>query len=433
MKKYLRGSLASLIIAIAVIGGVSVQHVAAAYGQSQLSWFDRWEQRQTDRSISDRLASLATIKHQRVCNADPGTGAAACNAKVVLNDVGQAATSTLPNGYGPQQFLTAYHLNPFVNATSGPIIAIVDAYDHPNIANDLSVYSTTYGLPQLPTCTGTIKSSSVPCFQKLNQNNKTTPLPAANASWGLEIALDVQAAHATCQNCKILLVEANSSSYNDLLKAVDTAVSNGATVVSGSWGGGESTFESFLYDGHFNKTGVAFTFSTGDNGYGVQYPAASPYVTAVGGTSLLLNPDSTYLSETAWAGAGSGCSRYESKPSWQHDAACTKRTVADISADADPATGAAVYDSFAYNGQTGWFQVGGTSLAAPLVASVYALHGVPAGTRANALLYSQANSSNVNDVTVGSNGSCGGSYLCTAVPGFDGPTGLGTPIGMSAF
>ena len=170
------------------------------------------------------------------------------------------------------------------------------------------------------------------------------------------------------------------------------------------------------------------TASTGDAGYGVEYPAASPYVVAVGGTTLALNGDNTYAGETAWVDGGSGCSTYEPKPSVQTDSGCSKRAVADVSADADPNTGAAVYDSVPYSGQSGWFQVGGTSLASPLIAAVYAL----SGNTSNGLA-PYGNPGALHDVTGGSNGTCSPSYLCTAGPGYDGPTGLGTPNGLAAF
>jgi subtilase family serine protease len=202
--------------------------------------------------------------------------------------------------------------------------------------------------------------------------------------------------------------------------------------VSNSWGGGEFSSEtSPSYDGHFNRPGVPITVSSGDAGFGVEFPAASRYVTAVGGTTLNLRSDNTRLSETVWSDAGSGCSGYETKPAWQADTACARRAVADVSADADPATGASVYDSQGYQGRTGWFRVGGTSLSAPLIAGVYALAGNGASTVYGSFPYSH--SASLFDVTSGSNGTCGGSYLCTASPGYDGPTGLGTPIGTGAF
>ena len=137
---------------------------------------------------------------------------------------------------------------------------------------------------------------------------------------------------------------------------------------------------SLSYDGHFNRPGVPITVSSGDAGYGPEFPAASRYVTAVGGTTLTLGSDNSRLSETAWSGAGSGCSSYEAKPAWQTDSSCARRTIADVSADADPSTGASVYDSQGYQGRVGWFKVGGTSLSAPLIAGVYALAGNASST-----------------------------------------------------
>ena len=250
---------------------------------------------------------------------------------------------------------------------------------------------------------------------------------------------------ATCPDCHILLVEANSANDADLFAAVDTAARTpGVVAISNSYGEAESSAETGS-DVHFNHPGIAVTASSGDSGYGVSYPAASRYVTAVGGTSLNKASNSRGWTETAWSGAGSGCSAYEAKPSWQHDAGCARRTVADTSAVADPNTGVAVYDTqnscgtsafcdFLIEiglvaGADGWVQVGGTSASSPIIASVYALHG---GSH-NAASSVYANPGALFDVTSGSNGSCGGSYLCTATGGYDGPTGLGTPNGTGAF
>ncbi len=342
-----------------------------------------------------------------------------CHAQVVTDKQGSPTTSALPAGYGPAQFLAAYGLSG--NAAAGTTIAIVDAYGDPNIKSDLDKYNSTYGLPAFPSCSSTITTS---CFMKVDQNGGTN-YPGTNAGWALETSLDVEVAHAVCQNCKILLVQASSNSFANLMTAVDTAKRLGANVISNSYGASEFSGET-AYDSHFQ--GAAVTFSSGDSGYGVEYPAASQYVTAVGGTTLKLNADNSWNSESAWNGSGSGCSAYEAKPGWQ-TAGCANRTVADVSADADPNTGAAVYDSVRYQGKSGWYKVGGTSLASPLIAGVYALSGnYNLGTMYNTLL-----ASSLHDVTVGSNGSCGGSYLCTAGLGYDGPTGMGTPKGFGAF
>jgi subtilase family serine protease len=352
------------------------------------------------------------------------SGAARCHAQVVTDQQGNPAAAALPSGYGPAQFHGAYNLP--TSAAGVKTIAIVDAYDDPTIADDLGVYSSTYGIPVLPACTSTADPSA--CFIKVNQNGGTGSFPRKDAGWALEIALDVEIAHAICQNCKIILVEASSNSFANLAAAVDEAATLGANVISNSYGGSEFSSEtSSSYDGHFNHPNIAIAVSSGDGGYGVEYPAASRYVTAVGGTTLRMS-GTTRLSETVWSGSGSGCSAYEPKPTWQTDTGCSRRTVADVSADADPNTGAAVYDTTRYQGRSGWFQVGGTSLSAPLIGGVYAL-----GTSAvNAGSFPYAHPSGLFDVTSGSNGNCG-TYLCTGVAGYDGPTGLGTPNGTSSF
>lgn len=284
----------------------------------------------------------------------------------------------------------------------------------------------------MPSCT-----TSNGCFKKVDQNGGTN-YPRANSGWALEIALDVQAVHATCPDCKILLVEARSSSLSNLLAAESYAESQtDVVVVSNSWGAGEFSSEA-AYDRYFNY-GKPVTVSSGDSGYGVEWPAASPNVTAVGGTTLILNSDNKRTSETVWSGSGSGCSAYEDQPDWQasvptvaQSSVCSHRIVADVAADADPATGAAVYDSYGYAGQKGWFTVGGTSLSAPIIAAVYALAGNRQGA---SIVYDNVSSATtypLNDVTGGSNGSCG-TYLCQGASGYDGPTGLGTPIGVGAF
>ncbi len=364
-------------------------------------------------------AANSHADYRAVCPGSPlGTGH--CHAEVVTDKQGNPQASSTPAGYGPAQFQTAYGLSSAAAAPTNQTIAIVDAYDDPTAESDLATYSSTFGLPPCTTADG--------CFRKVNQTGGTN-YPRADRGWALEISLDVQIAHALCPNCRILLVEAKTNSFSNLLAAEDYATGH-ANVVSNSWGGSEFSGET-SYDSHFNRPGVPITVSSGDNGYGVEYPASSRYVTAVGGTTLRLNPDNTRASESAWSGAGSGCSAYETKPSWQTDTGCGRRTVADVSADADPNTGAAVYDSYGYQGSKGWFQVGGTSLAAPLIAATYALAGNGSSTTFGSYPYSHTSS--LYDVTTGNNGSCGGSYLCTARSGYDGPTGLGTPNGTGAF
>jgi hypothetical protein len=197
-------------------------------------------------------------------------------------------------------------------------------------------------------------------------------------------------------------------------------------VISNSYGGGEFSSETSYETTYYHHPGIAVVASSGDSGFGVQFPAASRYVTAVGGTTLTRATNARGWTETAWSGAGSGCSAFEPKPAWQHDLGCARRTVADVSADADPRTGVSVYDTF---GSGGWLKFGGTSVAAPIIGGVYALGGTTVTFGSDPYAHTTA----LFDVVGGSNGSCGGTYLCTAVTGYDGPTGLGTPNGASAF
>ncbi len=387
---------------------------------------------QSSDNSSEVVLPPQALSHIPVC--PPVGKSPRCHAQLVVDEHGKPQPPTATSANGPIQFQTAYSL--LGTSSSGRLVAIIDAYDHPNIKSDLDFYSTKYGIALIPDCIGSIKSSAVSCFQKVDQRGGTT-YPVVNSAWALEIALDVEVVHAVCPDCKILLVEADASTYESLMAAIDRAVTMGADVVSNSWGSAEFSTET-SFDSHLNVPNIAFTFSTGDSGYGTSYPAASPYVTAVGGTSLILGSNNSYKSETAWAGAGSGCSIYESKPAWQQDKGCAMRMIADVAAVADPSTGAAVYNTVPYGGtgQTGWFQVGGTSLAAPIIASVYALKGIPTGTTAaNSLPYLNNPTTNLHDIISGSNGSCSKQfkYLCTSVSGYDGPTGLGSPKGINAF
>ena len=374
------------------------------------------------------ISQASTITNGRVCGLSKTQGLASCNARVITDAKGKFLVSQSPAGFSPAQLRGAYNLSGRISGN--PLVAIVDAYDDPTIKKDLDFYSNTFGLPVLPNCSAAIAKSAVPCFQKINQRG-TSALPKTNGGWAVEIALDAEAVHAVCENCSILLVEADSPNMKNLMASVDVAVKAGANIVSNSYGGPEFAGET-AFDAHFNHPGTAFTVSSGDSGFGVQYPAASPFVTAVGGTSLYIGADGKYKNEDAWSGAGSGCSQFEPKPSWQTDAKCPGRTVADVSAVADPATGAAIYTTTSPKGQKGWFTVGGTSLSAPLIAAVYALSGSISG-KANSLPYNLGSKSNLHDVVGGQNGQCNPGYLCAGKTKYDGPTGLGSPNGTSAF
>jgi hypothetical protein len=341
------------------------------------------------------------------------------------------SVSAEPLGYGPGQLQSAYNLVAAAAADSaGQTVALIDAYDYPSAEADLAVYRNQYGLPACTTANG--------CFTKINEDGAASPLPPPaplDNDWTLEEALDIDMVSAICPNCRIMLVEASSPSVADLGPAVDAAVADGARYVSNSYYGLENPADP-KFNIYYDHPGVVETVASGDDGYWVGYPAASPYVTAVGGTTLVPAGNARGWSESAWAGTGSGCSSFEPKPKWQGDAGCGNRTVADVSAVANPATGVAIYDSF--NNEDGWNVVGGTSVATPLVASVYALAGRPApGSVPASFPYRRPG--DLNDVTAGQTSTiCGAAifptyYLCHAQAGFDGPTGLGTPHGIAAF
>ena len=356
------------------------------------------------------------VSQAAVCPGPAAAGNARCHARVVTDPAGKPVSNSTPSGYTPADLRAAYNLT--ASGSSAQTIAIVDANDNPNAESDLGVYRAQFGLPPCTTANG--------CFRKVDQNGGTS-YPRGDVGWGQEIDLDIEMASAICPGCNILLVEADSASMANLGAAVNTAVKLGATVVSNSYGGNEYAGELADSDAYFNHPGIAITVSSGDSGYGVEFPASSQYVTAVGGTHLTKSGNS--WSETAWSGAGSGCSAYVAKPSWQTDAGCGNRTVADVAAVADPYTGVAVYDSYGHGPRNkGWLVFGGTSVAAPVIGGVYAL----AGNGGSASL-AYSHTSALNDVTSGNNGSCGGSYLCTAGAGYDGPTGNGTPNGTGAF
>jgi hypothetical protein len=369
-------------------------------------------------------ASRLTADTPAGCNRPQPPGDARCFAviatpadhRIIADSAGPPA-----GALGPAQIQAAYKLPATGN---GETVALVDAYGDSAAQTDLAVFRSHYGLPA---CT-----AASHCFRKVNQEGKSGDYPASNGGWALETSLDLDTVSAACPKCNILLVEAKNQSFANLGAGVDEAVHLGAKFVSNSYGLGESA--SYLkLDRDYDHPGVAVTASAGDSGYGVDWPASSPYVTAVGGTTLTRDGSVPRgWKETVWNGTGSGCSRFEPKPADQDgiNTDCAKRAVADLSADADPSSGLAVYDTLD-NG--GWLQVGGTSLSSPLIASGYALAGTPvAGTDPASYPYHDPHqASDLNDVTHGANGGCG-TLLCRAGPGWDGPTGLGTPDGVKA-
>lgn len=343
----------------------------------------------------------------RVCG-DAAAGEAQCRAWVRTDVNGMRPGATSPSGYFPHDLQTAYNLlTASANNGAGVTVAIVDAYDDPNAESDLGVYRSQFGLPACTTANG--------CFTKVQMGKRT------NTGWAEEESLDVDMVSAICPNCHIMLVEAASNSTSNLTSAEDYALQH-ANYASNSWSGNEG---STSVDSHYQVAGKVVVAATGDSGFNTtaQWPAILPGVVGAGGTSL------TSVSprvESAWSGAGSGCSKIYAKPSYQStiNTGCTMRAQADTSAVADPNTGVAVYDTFH---TSGWLVFGGTSVATPIITSVYALSG---NTDNLTFLYGHASS--LNDVTSGSNGSCG-APLCTSGSGWDGPTGEGTPNGTGAF
>jgi len=349
------------------------------------------------------------------------------------------------DGYGPSQLQSAYDLAAASAADgSGTTVAVVDAYNDPTAASDLAAYRSAAGLPALTSGQ----------FTQYNQNGQTSPLPAtapASDDWTLEESLDVDMVSAICPLCKIDLVEATNDSGNGLYIAEETAATTlGAKYISNSWGGSESSTDTTYDSEYFGVSGVVYTASAGDGAYsaGVIYPATSPNVVSVGGTSLNTSSNSRGWTESVWEtstteGTGSGCSAYEPQPAWQSSisilkAACSDRVDNDVAADADPNTGAAVYDTT--NGNGGWNEVGGTSESSPIIASVFALAGNNGngGNKAADSIYTHTG--NLYEVTASSNGTCtppaADSVLCTATGAantYNGPTGWGTPDGLTAF
>ncbi|MER5435527.1 kelch repeat-containing protein [Streptomyces sp. NPDC002588] len=334
-----------------------------------------------------------------------------------------AGSSTPPvAALTPDDLRAAYDLP---TGGSGRTVAIVDAGGYTAAEADLAVFRSTYGLPACTEANG--------CFTKVDQNGGDN-LPPEDPSWAMETALDLDAVSAACPQCHILLVEADSASVDDLGRAEDTAAARNPVAISNSYGVPGEGSAPEAYDHYYDHPGIAVTASTGDYGNIVNWPASNGNVLAVGGTTL--TEDTTTArgwTETAWASGGSGCSTTEPKPAYQQgiDTGCDKRAIADVSAVADPATGLGIYDSNPAVG--GWLQVGGTSLSAPLVAAMYALAGTPTpGTYPVTYPYDDTNAGDLTDVTSGSDGHCG-DQLCNAREGWDGPTGLGTPVGVGAF
>jgi subtilase family serine protease len=385
--------------------------------------------------------SLPAGEHY-ACNAPTYPGEMTCDAIYMTGGIAAPAAITKPGAavaapYNPSDLRSAYDLARAARSQGrGVVVAIVDAYRDPNAGNDLSVYRKHFGLPA---CTRKNK-----CLKIVNQNGRAH-LPGANANWAGEESLDLDMISAICPHCHILLVEANNSGTRAMGTAERTAARR-AHFVSNSWSGANFRGEQ-RFNRDFNHPGHVIDFAAGDFGFGyrdhnfpynVAYPTGLPFVTAVGGTSLVNTPSrGRKWTETVWGsktdsdgGTNSGCTGF-ARPSWQKAVTrklrhCRNRVENDVSANANPATGVAVYDSYQ---QVGWVQYGGTSEATPIITAMWALAGRP-GAHAYPVSYLYRHVRDFYDVRSGTNGSCSVKWLCHAERGFDGPTGLGTPRGI---
>lgn len=407
------GLAAASILAMTTANAQTVPAAAPAPGSGQLAPAAGQQPRHACGVPSAGRAVCLTI-------IDGGSGAPRLSRRAAGTGPGGLTAPAAPQPLAPADLQAAYKL-PSATRGQGGTIAIVDAFDDPAAESDLAAYRAEFGLPACTTTSG--------CFRRVAQDGSANyPQPDSSAGWEVEESLDLDMASAICPNCHLILVEASDDTTGNLGLAVDEAARLGATVISNSYGAAEDPTEP-SDAGHYDHPGVVITASTGDFGFGVYYPAAFSSVVAVGGTTLY--PDAASArgwTEQAWAGAGSGCSAYIAKPAWQHDVDCAARTVGDIAAVADPDTPVYIYDTFQTGGT--WFAVGGTSVAAPVIAAAYALAGNTATITPGS--YLAAHQGSVFDVSGGANGFCGGGYLCAGLPGYDGPTGWGTPDGTGA-
>jgi subtilase family serine protease len=350
------------------------------------------------------------------CAAATGGTGTCTNVEVATSTIyGPTTPAQQVPGLHPADLQSAYSL-PSAVAGNGQTIAVVVANADPNAEADLAVYRSTFGLPPCTSASG--------CFRVVAEKSES-----GDVNWAREASIDLDMASAVCPNCKLMLVQSKDAKDGNLASAVSAAVAAGATVVSNSYAVAEVSSENNAMWAH---PGVPIVAAAGDQGYGVaNWPAASTNVIAVGATTLVRNSSTPRgWSETAWSGTSSGCSAIAVKPAWQTDTGCTKRTVADVAAVGDPATPVAVYDSYQENG---WIEMGGTSVATPIVAGVYALAGNAAQLNLNGASTLYANPGALNAISAGSNGSCTNLYLCTAGSGYSGLAGVGSPNGIAAF
>ena len=388
------------------------------------------------------LGALGAGTAGAATHATGGTANPPLRVKAIGHTPAAAAifAASSPTGLPPSQIQSVYNLSglsPSSGAGAGQIIAIVDAFHDPNALSDLNTFNAQYGYAQLSTCTSLTQSG--PCFLQDDPQGR----PKVNSGWVLEESLDIEWAHAEAPAAKIVLVEARSNSFTNLFNAVVSANGLPANEVSMSWGGSESSGETAT-DADMTHAGTFYTASSGDSGHGTIYPSASPNVVAVGGTTLNGCSGTScagFTSETAWSGSGGGASSAEAIPGYQSSytgpvfGASTissltggTRGIPDVSFEADPNTGVSVFDTTTFQGQSGWFTIGGTSVGAPNWAGILAA-GTAAGKtvlQGDAAIYSGGFSTNLRDITSGTNGTCGTD--CTAGTGYDLVTGLGSPV-----
>jgi len=395
----------------------------AGVPQGQVACFAVDGGKASDTTATATGANDATATPQTVANPTPSD---------TYQQHGAFAPSDLYSAYGIPTTLTRGTLMPTSQPTS--TVAIVDAYSDPDIEANLDYYRTYFGLPACTTANG--------CFTQVDQSGGSA-LPAEDSGWDFETTMDVEAVSAMCPSCHILLVDAASANMGDMGQAATTAASR-ASYVSMSFGSLESSSETRLDPRYYGRPGVTYVASSGDygfshdnvNGDGVVcsdgcpvWPSTSPDVVAAGGTSVRLTNGA--WQHTVWDGAGSDCSSYETGPAAQRGnatvaSACgSRRATTDVSALADPNTGMLVYDSGSF------YYGGGTSLSSPLITAMYALagnHTSPLDVYAN----DASNPGAFTDVTSGETLGCDGTVLCAAGPGWDGPTGLGSPDSLAA-
>lgn len=353
-------------------------------------------------------ASSANAQVRAVCAPAPA-GYARCDAVI-------STSRTTPGGviagYTAAQLRDAYKIAAEGNTST--VVAIVSAFGYPHAEADMGTYRAEFGLAACTTANG--------CFKKLNQSGQQENYPKKNTGWSDVQALNLDMASAMCPKCSLWLLEANNNSLKNLSVAVKTAADLGAHAIANSYGAGGPVKKKII--NAYRLPGIAVTASAGA-GFDAEFPAWSNYVIAVGGTHLVPADNARGWSETGWTTGA--CTTFE-KPKWQHDAPCTHRTVVDVAAVADIATGVAVFAPRP-NGISAWQKFGGTSIGAPLIAGIYGANG---GTvKYGSDPYRHAAS--LFDIVSGPGGNCSPSYLCNAQAGYDGPTGMGTPNGTAAF